>query len=249
MHALLAATTRSTQKTARRLGVADVLATPKWPDTWPYSAGDFARMDETADSDFYATPRFVFHIDERAVAALTKYYDETLAAWTAPDLLDLCASHVSHLPPNRVLGRGVALGMNQVELQENRQVGEYVVQDLNENPTLPFADDAFDVVTCAVSVDYLVRPLEVCKEVGRVLRPGGAALFALSNRCFPTKAIDIWLRTNDLEHVFIAGSFFHYAGGFKPATATEISPVAAPWVGGTSQNEAYLAVVRADVDK
>ena len=39
---------------------------------------------------------------------------------------------------------------------------------------------------------------------------------ALSNRCFPTKAVDIWLRTNDLEHVFVVGSYFHYAGGFKP---------------------------------
>jgi len=29
--------------------------------------------------------------------------------------------------------------------------------------------------------------------------------FALSNRCFPTKAVNVWLKTNDLEHVFLVG--------------------------------------------
>ena len=84
-----------------------------------------------------------------------------------------------------------------------------------------------------------------------MLKPGGQALMALSNRCFPTKAVDIWLRTNDLEHVFVVGSYFHYAGGFKPPSAVEVSPNQdqIPWAGGRSQNIAYLAVVRAEVDK
>ena len=107
------------------------------------------------------------------------------------------------------------------------------------------------MVTNVVSIDYLTQPLEICKEVGRVLRPGGAAMFALSNRCFPTKAVNIWLRTNDLEHVHIVGSYFHYAGGFTPPSAVEVSPNqdSTPWQGGTSQNIAYLAVVKATVDK
>jgi len=50
------------------------------------------------------------------------------------------------------------------------------------------------------------------------------AIISQSNRCFPTKAIDIWLKTNDLEHVFIIGSYFHYAQGFEPASALDISP-------------------------
>jgi len=40
-----------------------------------------------------------------------------------------------------------------------------------------------------VSVDYLIRPLEIFKEVNRVLRPGGKFILSQSNRCFPTKAI------------------------------------------------------------
>jgi hypothetical protein len=36
-----------------------VLATPKWPPEWPYSAKDFARMDESDDGLFYDSPRLV----------------------------------------------------------------------------------------------------------------------------------------------------------------------------------------------
>ena len=34
----------------------------------------------------------------------------------------------------------------------------------------------------------------------------------------------IWLQTSDLEHIFIAGSFFHYAGLFDPPECNDISP-------------------------
>jgi hypothetical protein len=36
----------------------------------------------------------------------------------------------------------------------------------NVNPTLPYEDNSFDVVTCVVSIDYLIKPIEVLKEVG-----------------------------------------------------------------------------------
>jgi hypothetical protein len=32
------------------------------------------------------------------------------------------------------------------------------------------------------------------------------------------------LQTSDLEHVFIAGSFFHYTGLFEPPECKDISP-------------------------
>jgi len=138
--------------------------------------------------------------------------------------------------------------MNEEEIRENGQVDEYVVKDLNADPTLPFPDNSFDIVTNAVSIDYLNKPLSICKEVARVLKPGGVAMFALSNRCFPTKAINLWLRTNDLEHVFIVGSYFHYTGMFKPPSAVEVGPNPI-WVAGQSQNNAYLSVVKATVEK
>ena len=42
--------------------------------------------------------------------------------------------------------------MNEEEIRENGQVDEYVVKDLNADPTLPFPDNSFDIVTNAVSI-------------------------------------------------------------------------------------------------
>ncbi len=121
-------------------------------------------------------------------------------------------------------GNVVGLGMNEYELSQNPQLSSYVVKDLNKDPVFPFEDDSFDKVTCVVSVDYLNKPKEIFAEIGRVLRPGGVCLLSMSNRCFPTKAFQIWLNTNDMEHIFIAGSFFHYSGVFEPPSCDDISP-------------------------
>ena len=61
-------------------------------------------------------------------------------------------------------------------------------------PKLPYEDNSFDVITNAVSVDYLTKPIEVFKEMHRVLKPGGQAIMSFSNRCFPTKGVNILLR-------------------------------------------------------
>jgi len=204
-------------------GMAEkVLQAPKWPPEWPYSAEDFARQDESDDGIFYDTPRLCYHIDDAAVSALTKYYSENFK--DGEDVLDICSSWVSHYPSEWKGGNVVGLGMNEVELQQNKQLDSYVVKDLNKEPELPFDDNSFDKVTCVVSVDYLNKPKEIFAEIGRVLRPGGVCMLSMSNRCFPTKAFRIWLQTSDLEHIFIAGSFFHYSGLFEPPTCEDISP-------------------------
>lgn len=195
-----------------------VLANPKWPPEWPYSPSDFTRMDESNDSIFYSTPRLVTHIDDAAIGALTGYYASVFQ--DGDDVLDICSSWISHYPKDWKGGNVVGLGMNQYELRSS-----FNVQDLNQDPNFPYQDESFDKVTCVVSVDYLTKPREIFSEIGRVLRPGGMGIVSISNRCFPTKAWKLWLGTNDLEHIFITGSFFHYAGGvFEPPSCKDVSP-------------------------
>ena len=80
--------------------------------------------------------------------------------------------------------------MNGLELGFNDQLtGGFETRDLNDDPTIPYPDESFDIVTCVVSIDYLVQPVEVLKEIHRVLRPGGRVVISQSNRCFPSKAI------------------------------------------------------------
>jgi SAM-dependent methyltransferase len=118
----------------------------------------------------------------------------------------------------------VVLGMNADELAANRQARAAVVHDLNDRPTLPFDDDAFDAVTCCVSVDYLVRPVEVFADVARVLRPGGHFVCTFSNRCFPTKAIRGWLQSSDEQHCDIVAAYFRLAGGYEEPRAQRRTP-------------------------
>ncbi|XP_044463702.1 uncharacterized protein LOC123194530 isoform X2 [Mangifera indica] len=212
---------------ARQKGaVEEILKNVEWPEQFPFKEEDFQRFDETPDSFFYEAPRFVTHIDDPAIAALTKYYSQVFPPSNTPGIriLDMCSSWVSHYPPGYKQDRIVGMGMNEEELKRNPVLTEYVVQDLNLNPKLPFEDDCFDVITNVVSVDYLTKPIEVFKEMSRILKPGGLAIISFSNRCFWTKAISIWTSTGDADHVMIVGSYFHYAGGFEPPQAVDISP-------------------------
>ena len=49
--------------------------------------------------------------------------------------------------------------MSEAELKRNPVLTDYTVRDLNADPTLPYEDNSFDVITNVVSVDYLNRPL------------------------------------------------------------------------------------------
>ena len=64
--------------------MADVLDAPDWPKEAPYEPQDFTRQDEADDNDFYDQPRFCFHVDDAAVAALTKHYTTAFRAWEKP---------------------------------------------------------------------------------------------------------------------------------------------------------------------
>ncbi|PIA64345.1 hypothetical protein AQUCO_00100096v1 [Aquilegia coerulea] len=206
--------------------IEEVLKNVEWPEQFPFKDEDFQRFDESPDTVFYETPRFVTHIDDPAIAALTKYYSKVFPPSNTPgvSLLDLCSSWVSHFPKGYKQERVVGMGMNEEELKRNPVLTEYVVQDLNKDPKLPFEDNSFDVITNVVSVDYLNKPIDVFKEMYRILKPGGLAIMSFSNRCFWTKAISIWTSTGDAEHAMIVGSYFHYAGGYEPPQAVDISP-------------------------
>ncbi|GMH13718.1 hypothetical protein Nepgr_015559 [Nepenthes gracilis] len=206
--------------------VEEVLKSVEWPEQFPFKDEDFQRFDESSDSLFYETPRFVTHIDDYAIEALSKYYSEVFPPSNTPgvSMLDMCSSWVSHYPAGYKQERIVGVGMNEEELKRNPVLTEYIVQDLNMNPRLQFDDNSFDVITNVVSVDYLTKPIAVFKEMCRILKPGGLAIMSFSNRCFWTKAISIWTSTGDADHALIVGSYFHYAGGFEPPQAVDISP-------------------------
>ena len=122
------------------------------------------------------------------------------------------------------MGKICGTGMNPLELQFNDQLtGGFKAVDLNNEPKLPYNDNSFDVVTCVVSIDYLIEPITILKEVNRVLRPGGKVIISQSNRCFPSKAIAMWLNMNDRQHLELINGYLKYAGGFTNVLAFDIT--------------------------
>ena len=182
----------------------------------------FRRTDEAPDEEFYRTPRIVTHIDEGAIAAVTQLYRELFPR--GGEVLDLMSSWISHLPPEVVYRRVIGLGMNEVELRRNERLDAYVVQNLNANPGLPFGDAEFDGAGICVSIDYLTRPIEVLREVGRVLRVGAPLIITFSNRCFPTKAVEIWRQLDDRGHMRLVESYLEEAGNFENIRGLDRSP-------------------------
>ncbi len=181
----------------------------------------FDKQDPTPDFLFYAQVRKVVHIDEAAIGALTALYRELLPPGGA--ILDLMSSWRSHLPPDMRFSRVSGLGMNKDELADNPQLTDYLIHDLNTNPALPYKDAEFDAACCAVSVQYLQKPAVVFREVRRVLKPGGVFVVSFSNRCFPTKAVHVWLETSDTEHMQLVALYFAASGGWAQITMRDCS--------------------------
>ena len=181
-----------------------------FPDGW------FDRADESPDTDFYAQPRLVTHLDDAAIAAVSDLYDEL---GLTGDVLDLMSSWVSHF---RTAPRSLTvLGLNAVELDANPVATARVVHDLNADAVLPFADGSFDAVVNCVSIDYLVRPVEVLAEVARVLRPGGLSVCTFSNRMFSTKAVRGWLAVSEQERPLVVAEYHRQAGLFAEPTVQQ----------------------------
>jgi SAM-dependent methyltransferase len=106
-------------------------------------------------------------------------------------ILNLMSSWISHLPDDVCYEQVVGLGLNEEELRRNPRLDGYVDQNLNRDPKLPFGDGEFDGCGICVSIDYLTQPIEVLREVGRVLRVGAPTIVTFSNRCFPSKVVVI----------------------------------------------------------
>ncbi len=189
--------------------------------TLHYPPESFRREDESSDASFYEQPRLVNHIDAYAVAAVGEAYRRFLPP--DGDYLDLMSSWVSHFPLDMPRKRMVGHGMNEEELKNNPILSEYLVQDLNLDPQLPYSDQSFDGVVICVSVQYLTQPVAVFREIGRLLKPGCPLIVAFSNRCFPTKAVEVWKALDDNGHAQLVAAYAMETGAFEPAQAYDFS--------------------------
>ena len=206
-----------------------------YPTFPPFPPEYFGREDESDDSNFYVQPRLVVHIDDAAIAAVGNVFQSLIP----PDsvVLDLMSSWRSHWPAGHPRARLAGLGMNAVEMEDNPDLDDYVIQDINKNPALPYEDSTFDAVVITVSVQYLTRPIEVFREVNRILKTGGIFIVTFSNRMFPTKAVRIWRYSDDRRHIDLVAAYMEEAEGFAEIRGGFVNPDTSP------PNDPLFAVV------
>jgi len=170
----------------------------------------FAKLDTGDDLAFYTSPRLVNHIDEGATAALTAFYRARIPQ--GGRVLDLMSSWVSHLPEDGTYAEVVGHGMNAEELGANPRLDRWFVQDFNQNPVLALEDQSFHAALACAGVQYLQRPAEVFNEVRRVLVAGAPFIVSFSNRCFPTKAVEVWRALDISGHAALVKLYLERAG-------------------------------------
>ncbi|MBD2035993.1 class I SAM-dependent methyltransferase [Leptolyngbya sp. FACHB-321] len=180
------------------------------------------KLDDTNDNLFYEQPRFVTHVDEGFIQQLTDLYQERLQPNTR--ILDLMSSWVSHLPEAIAFAHVEGHGLNGEELARNPRLDHYFVQNLNQEPKLPFEDQSFDAVLNTVSVQYIQYPEAIFSEIHRVLKPGGVAIISFSNRMFYQKAIQAWRDGTEGDRVKLVTGYFAAVPGFtKPEVVARSS--------------------------
>ena len=97
--------------------------------------------------------------------------------------------------PGAVVGAGAIRSLcREAQLDVN------VVQEWGER--LPFADATFDLVHCRQSLHHARDLLQLCREIGRVLRPGGT--FIANREHVISRKADLpeFLRSHPLHHLY-----------------------------------------------
>ena len=157
-----------------------------------------SKEDESDDSLFYSTPRYVHHLDMNFRRTLTSLYDELIPEESI--ILDLMSSWVSHLP-NKRYKKVVGHGLNTTELSQNMSLDSYWVQNLNINQELPLESNSIDYCLLVAGWQYLQYPEKVASEVNRITQKGGKFVISFSNRAFWTKSPRIWTESSEENRI------------------------------------------------
>ncbi len=158
----------------------------------------YERTDGAPDTEFYDQARMIGHVDAQASRNLQTLYTRFLTPGAR--VLDLMSSVQSHLPSDKDL-HVTGVGLNAEEMQQNPLLAAYMRHDLNLNPDFPGEMGSYDAAVCSLSFEYLTQPVAVLQRVRELLRPGGQLLIGVSNRWFPTKAINGWMDMHEFERI------------------------------------------------
>ena len=157
------------------------------------------KADETDDSLFYSTPKFVYHLDSNFRKKLSEVYEKEIK--NNSSVLDLMSSWDSYLPKNIKYKKVIGHGLNKEELKKNKSFDDYWIQNFNINQKIPLGNETIDFCLMVAAWQYLQYPEKIAEEIARILNQNGKFIVAFSNRAFWHKAPNIWTYSSEIERV------------------------------------------------
>lgn len=65
-----------------------------------------------------------------------------------------------------------------------------------------------------MSVEYLIEPVALFREVARVLQPGAPFVLTFSERWFPPKVVRVWIELHPFERLALVLDYFRRSNAF-----------------------------------
>ena len=157
------------------------------------------KLDESNDLEFYASPKFVYHLDSNFRKELTNIYNEEFCSNST--VLDLMSSWDSYLPRTKSYKKVIGHGLNKEELERNKYFDKYWIQNFNKDQNIPLESESIDYCLMIAAWQYLQYPENIAMEIARILKNNGKFIIAFSNRAFWTKAPNIWTNSDENQRV------------------------------------------------
>lgn len=170
-----------------------------------------SKIDETNDLDFYAYPKFVYHLDKNFRDQLKLLYEREIS--NNSTILDLMSSWDSYLPEKLQYKKVIGHGLNEAELKRNKSIEFFWIQNFNTNQNIPLEESSVDYCLIVAGWQYLQFPEKIAQEISRILSHSGKLIISFSNRAFWTKAPNIWTnsseegRVNYVKSILISNGF------------------------------------------
>lgn len=180
-------------------------------------------------------------LDPEAIAKLKEHYSFYLK--DGMSILEFGAAEDSYLPDNIKPSRHVGVGASVKLMESNPSLTDTLQVDLNkvvkdrdvDNDDLRrLAQEPFDAIIMANTVDFLAFPREVFRSAWYLLKPGGIMLVPFSGKeatkdKFTEAQTKMWRDYNDDQHLWITGSFFQFSAsdGWENLLGFDISPESA----------------------
>ena len=157
------------------------------------------KLDESNDEKFYSEPKFVYHLDSNFRQYLSNVYKNEIADYST--VLDLMSSWDSYLPVEKKYKKVIGHGLNKKELDKNKILDSYWIQNFNLNQEIPLDNESIDYCLMVAAWQYLQYPENLTKEIARILSARGKFIIAFSNRAFWHKAPNVWTTSTEEERV------------------------------------------------